>query len=76
MSGYAGRTGVFEVMPATKSLRGLIADGSSVEAIRKQASTDGMLPFRHAALLSVARGVTSAEELFRVIPTEQLVAEV
>ena len=75
MSGYTGRTGVFEVMPATRCLRALIADGSSVEGIRKQATTEGMLAFRHAALLSVARGVTSAEELFRVIPNEQLVAD-
>lgn len=75
MTGYTGRTGVFEVMPSTKSLRMLIADGSPVEAIRQQARADGMLPFRHAALLCVARGVTSAEELFRVIPTEQLVVD-
>lgn len=75
MTGYTGRTGVFEVMPSTKALRTLIADGSPVEAIRTQARTDGMLPFRHAALLQVARGITSAEELFRVIPTEQLVVD-
>jgi type II secretory ATPase GspE/PulE/Tfp pilus assembly ATPase PilB-like protein len=75
MTGYSGRTGVFEVMPSTKTLRTLIADGSPVEAIRQQARADGMLPFRHAALLNVARGITSAEELFRVIPTEQLVVD-
>lgn len=75
MTGYNGRTGVFEVMPSTKSLRSLIADGSPVEAIRTQARADGMLPFRHAALLQVARGVTSTEELFRVIPTEQLLVD-
>ena len=76
MSGYSGRTGVFEVMPATKMLRGLIAEGAAIDDLRKRAVADGMLPFRHAALLSVARGVTSAEELFRVIPTEQLVEDV
>ena len=75
MTGYCGRTGVFEVMPSSKELRTLIADGSRVEAIREQARKDGMLPFRHAALLSVARGITSAEELFRVIPNEQLVVD-
>jgi type II secretory ATPase GspE/PulE/Tfp pilus assembly ATPase PilB-like protein len=75
MSGYSGRTGVFEVMPSNKALRALIADGSSVETIRNQARADGMLPFRHAALLQVARGVTSTEELFRVIPTEQLLVD-
>src|ERR1700709_930572 len=51
MTGYTGRTGVFEVMPSTKALRQLIADNSPVETIRMQARGDGMLPFRHAALL-------------------------
>jgi hypothetical protein len=32
-----------------------------------------MLEFRQAALLKVARGVTSTEEMFRVIPTDVLV---
>jgi hypothetical protein len=32
-----------------------------------------MLEFRQAALLKVARGETSTEEMFRVIPTEVLV---
>ncbi len=75
MTGYNGRTGVFEVMPSTKALRVLIAEGAPVETIRNQARTEGMLPFRHAALLQVARGVTSTEELFRVIPTEQLLVD-
>lgn len=74
-TGYSGRTGVFEVMPSTKPLRALIADGAPVEAIRNQARNDGMLPFRHAALVQVARGITSTEELFRVIPTEQLLVD-
>ena len=32
-----------------------------------------MLEFRRSALLKVARGETSVEEVFRVIPTEVLV---
>jgi hypothetical protein len=32
-----------------------------------------MLEFRQAALLKVARGLTSTEEMFRVIPTDVLV---
>ena len=61
MTGYTGRTGVFEVMPSSKAIRALIADASPVEALRTQARADGMLPFRHAAMLNVARGITSAE---------------
>jgi len=34
-----------------------------------------MLEFRSAALLKVARGQTSTEEIFRVIPSEQMLTE-
>ena len=75
MLGYQGRTGVFEVLPATQSIRSLIADGATTRAIREQALIDGMLEFRLSALLKVARGITSTEEVFRVIPPEHLLQE-
>jgi len=75
MTGYAGRTGVFEVMPITSALRTLIADGRPSREIRDKAVAQGMLEFRQAALLKVAQGESSTEELFRVIPTENLVLD-
>jgi type II secretory ATPase GspE/PulE/Tfp pilus assembly ATPase PilB-like protein len=74
-SGYTGRTGVFEVMPVSSGLRDLIADSRSSAEIRAKAVEDGMLQFRQAALLKVACGRTSTEEVFRVIPTEHLLLE-
>jgi type II secretory ATPase GspE/PulE/Tfp pilus assembly ATPase PilB-like protein len=72
-TGYAGRTGVFEVMPISRAIRDLISDGAPTRDIRATAVREGMLEFRQAALLKVARGETSTEEMFRVIPTEVLV---
>jgi type II secretory ATPase GspE/PulE/Tfp pilus assembly ATPase PilB-like protein len=72
-TGYAGRTGVFEVMTVTRPIRDLVADGAPTRDIRTAAVRGGMLEFRQAALLKVARGETSTEEMFRVIPTEVLV---
>jgi type II secretory ATPase GspE/PulE/Tfp pilus assembly ATPase PilB-like protein len=74
-TGYAGRAGVFEVMPATTALRELITANRPSRELRDQAVKHGMLEFRHAALLKVARGETSTEEIFRVIPPENLKAE-
>lgn len=71
-SGYAGRTGVFEVLPVSTDLRRMIAEGATARQIRERAVADKMLTFRQAALLKVAAGLTSTEELFRVIPPEQL----
>lgn len=75
MSGYAGRTGVFEVMDVNRDLRSLISRGASSEEIRTKAAQQGMQEFRHAALLQVARGHTSIEEVFRVIPSEYLLLD-
>ena len=72
-SGYAARTGVFEVMPVSRAVRDLVSDGAPTRDIRRAAVGEGMLEFRQAALLKVARGETSTEEMFRVIPTEVLV---
>ena len=65
--GYAGRTGVFEVLRINRKLRDLISDSRSTREIRRRQS-EKMLDFRQAALLKVAQGVTSTEEVFRVIP--------
>ncbi len=74
MTGFAGRTGLFEVMPVTPGVRHLLEDGASVAAVRKRAVDDGMMEFRHAALLKVAAGVTSLEEVTRVLPIEYMAA--
>ena len=43
--------------------------------VRDKAVAEGMLQFRQAALLKVARGQTTIEEVFRVIPSEHLLLE-
>jgi type II secretory ATPase GspE/PulE/Tfp pilus assembly ATPase PilB-like protein len=60
------------VLATTPALRDLIANARPAAEVHAQALADGMLPFRHAALLQVARGRTTTEEIFRAIPTEQL----
>ena len=75
MEGYSGRTGVFEVMPITRNLRNLISDGNPARDIRAKAIEEGMLEFRQSALLKVAQGETSTEEVFRVIPSEHMLLD-
>jgi len=71
-TGYAGRTGVFEMLAATPAIRELIDQSAPVSAIRKKAVEEGMIEFRHAAVLKVAQGLTSIEEVVRVLPAEYL----
>lgn len=74
-SGYAGRTGLFEVISVSSTIRNLVADGKPTGEIRNQAISEKMLTLRQAALLKVAQGETSTEEIFRVIPSEHLMLE-
>ena len=73
--GYTGRTGVFEMLKIGPALRKLILEKAPASVLRKTAVEEGMLECRLSALLKVARGVTSIEEVFRVIPTEYLTGE-
>jgi len=74
-TGYAGRTGLFQVITVSNAIRNLIAESRPTAEIRNQAISEKMLTLRQAALLKVARGETSTEEIFRVIPSEHLQLE-
>jgi general secretion pathway protein E len=71
-TGYSGRTGVFEVLRFTRELRPLIAERRPTGELRQQAVQAGLLDLRRAALLKIARGQTSVEEVLRAIPPEDL----
>ncbi|SRR5579883_1368314 len=71
-TGFAGRTAVFEMLRIGPSIRRLIAEDVSTQAIRTQAIREGLVEFRHSALIKVAQGITSIEEVIRVLPGEYL----
>jgi general secretion pathway protein E len=73
--GYSDRTGVAEVLRVTREIRQLIFERRSARDIRNEALRQGMLDLRRSALLKVAQGITSTEELIRVIPTEHLLPD-
>jgi len=67
-TGYLGRSGIFELLAVTANLRRLFrADPDNVQ-IRQQASQEGMLPLRISAAYQVAAGVTTIEEVLKVLP--------
>ena len=50
----------------------MILDKAAAPMLHRKAVEEGMIPFRLAALLKVAQGQTSIEEVFRAIPMEYL----
>jgi type II secretory ATPase GspE/PulE/Tfp pilus assembly ATPase PilB-like protein len=74
-TGYAARTGVFEVLVASPELRKLIVQRRPTAEVHRQAVEEGMVEMRHAARYKIAQGLTTQEEVLRVIPSEYLVLE-
>ncbi len=66
-TGYAGRIGLFEIMEMNDDLRALFLKRASSEDLRKTALATGMKSLRRDALDKVAAGVTSLEEIARVV---------
>jgi type IV pilus assembly protein PilB len=69
-TGYSGRQGLYEVMPVTPALRRMILDRASVEQVKRQAMTEGMLTLRQDALTKLKAGTTTVEEVLRETATD------
>jgi type II secretory ATPase GspE/PulE/Tfp pilus assembly ATPase PilB-like protein len=54
----------------------MVLQERSAEEIQQEALQHGMVEFRRAALLKVAQGITSTEEVLRELPAEYLGVEV
>jgi len=64
-TGFKGRTGLFELMMITDSLRDMINKGSSTQQLRDIALQGGMQALRITGLEKVYGGVTTIEEVIR-----------
>lgn len=70
--GYAGSTAIVELMVFNRALKQLVAKGCTSEELLTFAIQQGMLEFRRSAMVKVAMGITSTEEILREVPTEHL----
>jgi len=67
---YKGRTGVFELMVMTDTVRELVLQRKPAGAIMEAASRDGMRTLHDATVRKVLDGVTSVDELHRLMLVE------
>jgi general secretion pathway protein E len=65
--GFLGRVGVFELFIVNDRLRDLIRENTSMSAIKAEARKNGMLYMKEEGARLVVRGVTSLDELLRVV---------
>lgn len=65
-TGYYGRTGIFEVIPYSESLKKMTTAKTDVKAIAAQAKAEGMIMLRENALLKLLEGKTTYQEVLRI----------
>jgi type IV pilus assembly protein PilB len=67
LSGYRGRTGIFELLSVNDKIKQLISEKASAQVIREAAKkTVGMVSLREDGLRKVLQGLTTLEEVDRV----------
>jgi len=66
-TGYKGRFALHEVLSVTEEIERLIIERKSTEDVKKTAVMQGMVPLRGDGFRKVAAGMTSLEEIFRVV---------
>jgi type II secretory ATPase GspE/PulE/Tfp pilus assembly ATPase PilB-like protein len=74
-TGFLGRTGIYEIIPISDSIRQLIVARASTTEIRAAAMKHGMRPLRHDGWTKVLRGITTVEEVLRVSEDNEDLAE-
>ncbi|MDP3725927.1 MAG: GspE/PulE family protein [bacterium] len=65
--GYAGRIGIHEVLHVSPAIEYLIVGESSTTDIETQARKEGMITMLEDGIFKAAQGITTVEEVFRVI---------
>jgi len=65
--GYSGRIGIHEVMKMSPAIGSLVVSGATSDDIEVQAKKEGMSTMLEDGIFLAAQGITSLEEVLRVI---------
>ena len=68
MTGFRGRMGLYELLTVTESFKEKVSKEPNMDALRRQAISEGMRPLRLAGALKVAEGLTTIEEILATTP--------
>src|SRR5919197_4630929 len=66
-TGHLGRLGLYEVMQVTEDIERLTVERAASDRIRQVALEQGMMPLRLDGLNKARAGLTSVEEILRVV---------
>jgi type IV pilus assembly protein PilB len=71
-SGYKGRIGIYEMLDFDESIRTAVRSGGRNDEIRDLARANGMKLMQEYGLELVKQGLTTLEEVLRVVPFEPI----
>ena len=74
-TGYKGRVGIYEMLVVDQSIRAALRGGFKPEVIRQAAQAAGMCRMQDDAFEKLHMGVTTLEEILRVVPIENIATE-
>ncbi len=66
-TGFSGRRGIQEILPVSEDIKELILKGGTADDIEDAARKEGMLTMLEDGIFKSATGVTSVEEVLRVV---------
>ena len=66
-TGYKGRMAVHELLEVTENIKRLILNGANAEEIKLEAINEGMRTLYEDGLVKIGKGMTSIEEIKRVL---------
>ncbi|MES2281176.1 MAG: ATPase, T2SS/T4P/T4SS family [Pseudomonadota bacterium] len=68
LTGYRGRMGLYELLTVTEGFKAKVSNEPNIDALRRQAVSEGMRPLRLGGALKVAEGLTTIEEILSATP--------
>ena len=69
MTGFRGRMGLYELLTVTEAFKEKVSKEPNMDALRRQAVSEGMRPLRLAGALKVAEGLSTIEEILAATPS-------
>ena len=64
-TGYRGRTGIFEILTMSDSIRTMLTHNANTSDVRAQALKEGMVSIMNDGMRKVKAGVTTPSEVLR-----------
>jgi len=65
--GYSGRLGIYEVLPVTETIKEHVMKDAATDEIEARAKNEGMLTMAEDGMFKATQGITTIEEVLRVI---------